>query len=117
LAKKTPTTTKAYGRDYYRLGGIGEPVITIELPKSLGLTVDGKSNVEIVEPCATVADALNALGKKAPGVLDRIVDERGNLREHVNVFTNGENIRFLQGSTTPTPEGSDILILTAISGG
>lgn len=92
-------------------------MITIELPKALGLTVDGNSIVKIDEPCPTVRDVLSALGKRAPNVLDRIVDERGNLREHVNVFTNGENIRFLQGSTTPTPDGSDILILAAISGG
>lgn len=92
-------------------------MITVELPKALGLTVDGKSMVRIHEPCSTVRDVLSALGKRAPNVLDRIVDERGNLREHVNVFTNGENIRFLQGSTTPTPDGTDILILAAISGG
>ena len=92
-------------------------MITIELPKALGLSVDGKSTVRIDVPCSTVRDVLTALGKRAPNVLDRIVDERGNLREHVNVFTNGENIRFLQGSTTPTPDGSDILILAAISGG
>ena len=92
-------------------------MITIELPKALGLAVDGKSTVDIDEPCPTVRDALSALGKRAPDVFDRIVDERGNLREHVNVFTNGENIRFLQGATTPTPDGTDILILAAISGG
>ena len=92
-------------------------MITVELPKALGLTVDGKSIVKIDERCSTVQDVLSALGKRAPNVLDRIVDERGNLREHVNVFTNGENIRFLQGSTTPTPDGTDILILAAISGG
>ena len=92
-------------------------MITVELPKALGLTVDGKSILQIDEPCPTVGDVLSALGRRAPNVLDRIVDERGNLREHVNVFTNGENIRFLQGSTTPTPDGTDVLILAAISGG
>ena len=92
-------------------------MITVELPKALGLTVDGKSIVTIDESCSTVSDVLSALGKRAPNVLDRIVDERGNVREHVNVFKNGENIRFLDGPTTPTPDGSDILILAAISGG
>jgi molybdopterin synthase sulfur carrier subunit len=92
-------------------------VITVELPKALGLTVDGKSTVEIDEPCTTVGGALTALGKESPGVLDRIVDEQGNVRAHVNVFRDGENIRFLDGLHTSTPDGSRILILTAISGG
>ena len=98
-------------------GGPELALITIELPKALGLTVDGESTVVIDEACGTVRDALAALGKRSPAVLDRVVDERGDIRPHVNVFTNGENIRFLQGSTTPTPDGTDILILAAISGG
>jgi len=92
-------------------------MITIELPKALGLTVDGRSTIEIDEPCANVGSALAALGKESPGVLDRIVDEQGNIRAHVNVFSDGENIRFLDGLRTSTPDGSRILILTAISGG
>jgi molybdopterin synthase sulfur carrier subunit len=92
-------------------------VITIELPKALGLNVGGKSEVVIDEPCATVGDALAALGRKAPGVLDRIVDEQGEVRMHINVFKDGESIRFLDGTRTSIQDGSSILILAAISGG
>lgn len=92
-------------------------MITIELPKALGLSVDGESEVVVDEPCATVGEALAALGRRSPGVLDRLVDERGDVRMHVNVFRNGESIRFLDGLRTSTPDGSTILILAAISGG
>lgn len=92
-------------------------MITIELPKALGLNVDGKSQVVIDEPCDTVGDALTALGRRAPGVLDRVVDEQGEVRMHVNVFKDGESIRFLDGLKTPAQDGSTILILAAISGG
>lgn len=92
-------------------------MITIELPKALGLSVDGKTEVVIDEPCATVGDALAALGRRAPGVLDRMVDERGEVRTHVNVFRNGESIRFLDGLRTSVPDESTILVLAAISGG
>ena len=92
-------------------------MITIELPKALGLSVDGKSTVVIDEACVTVGDALAALGKRSPGVLDRVVDERGDVRMHVNVFRNGESIRVLDGLSTPAPGGSTILILAAITGG
>jgi molybdopterin synthase sulfur carrier subunit len=50
-------------------------------------------------------------------VLDRVVDEQGEVRHHVNVFSNGESIRFLDGLRTAVRDGSTILILTAISGG
>ena len=92
-------------------------MITIELPKALGLSVDGKTEVAIDEPCATVGDALAALGRRSPGVLDRLIDERGDVRTHVNVFRDGESIRFLDGLNTTAPDGSTILILAAISGG
>ena len=92
-------------------------MITIELPKALGLNVDGKSEVVIDEPCATVGDALAALGRKAPGVLDRVVDEQGEIRMHINVFKDGESIRFLDGVRTPVQDRTSILILAAISGG
>lgn len=92
-------------------------MITIELPKALGLNVDVKSEVVINEPCATVGDALMALGRRSAGVLDRVVDEQGNVRMHVNVFSNGESIRFLDGLSTPVQDGGSILILAAISGG
>jgi molybdopterin converting factor small subunit len=92
-------------------------VITIELPKALGLSVDGKTEVAIDEPCATVGDALAALGRRSPGALDRVIDEQGEVRMHVNVFADGESIRFLDGLGTPVADGSAILILAAISGG
>lgn len=92
-------------------------MITIELPKALGLSVDGKAEVLIDEPCATVGDALAALGRRSPGVLDRVLDEQGDVRTHVNIFRNGESIRFLDGLSTPVADRSTILILAAISGG
>lgn len=92
-------------------------MIKIELPKALGLSVDGKTVVEIDEPCATVADALAALGRRSPGALDRLVDERGDVRQHVNVFRDGESIRFLDGLRTSLQDGGSLLIVAAISGG
>lgn len=92
-------------------------MITIELPSALGAFVDGRSAVVVDEPCATVRDALTALGKRAPGALDRVMDERGEVRQHVNVFVNDQNIRFADGLRTPVPERSTITVLAAISGG
>ena len=61
----------------------------------------------------TVRAAVDALG----GVRDRIVDEQGVLRRHVNVFVNGENVRSLQGLDTGVKDGDEVSIIPAVSGG
>jgi molybdopterin synthase sulfur carrier subunit len=95
-------------------GGI---LITVELPKALCSYADENSSLVLDEPCKTVADALGALGRKSPGALDRIMDEQGTVRRHVNIFVNGENIRFLEGLSTPAGDGDTIFVLAAVSGG
>ena len=92
-------------------------MITFELPRVLCSLTDDRTTVVVDETCATVGDALAALGKRSPGVIDRLMDESGNVRRHVNVFVNDESIRFLDGLSTPAPEGSTILVLAAVSGG
>jgi sulfur-carrier protein len=98
-------------------GHIGGSLITVELPKALCSYADDKSSLVLDEPCKTVGDALAALGRKSPGALDRIMDEQGTVRRHVNVFVNGENIRFLDGLTTAAGDGAAILVIAAVSGG
>ena len=62
---------------------------------------------------ATVLDALRALEREQPGVDGWILDERGLVRRHINVFVNGE-----PGSeATPIAAGDEIDVLPAISGG
>ena len=92
-------------------------MITVELPNVLCSYTDDNPSLVLEEPCKTVGDALAALGRRSPGALDRIMDERGELRRHVNLFVNGDNIRFLDGLTTPVPNGATIFVLAAVSGG
>ena len=92
-------------------------MITVELPNVLCSYTDQNPSLILNEPCETVGDALAALGRKSPGALDRIMDERGEVRRHVNPFVNGENVRFLDGLKTPVPNGATIFVLAAVSGG
>lgn len=92
-------------------------MITVELPKALCSYTDDNSSIVLDESCNTVGEALAALGRKSRGALDRIMDERGNLRPHVNLFVDGDNIRFLNGLNTPAGDGATILVLAAVSGG
>ena len=98
-------------------GDSGGSLITVELPNVLCSYTEQNPSLVLHEPCKTVGDALAALGRKSPGALDRIMDERGDVRRHVNLFVNGENVRFLDGLSTPVPNGATIFVLAAVSGG
>lgn len=91
--------------------------ITIALPSALQGYAGGSSEVTLDGRCATVGDALDALAGRHAGVVDRVRDERGLVRQHVNVFVDGDNIRFLDGLRTPLEPSSTIVIVPAVSGG
>ena len=92
-------------------------MITLELPRALGVTLEGGTALELDSSPATVRDALAELGRKSAAALDRLVNERGELREHVNIFIDAENVRFMQGLDTAIRDGSTVYVLAAISGG
>ena len=91
--------------------------ITVELPGALQPYAGGSPEVRLDARGGTVGDALGALAGRYPGVVDRVVDESGAVRRHVNVFVDGEDVRFLGGLATPVREGSTLVIFPAVSGG
>jgi molybdopterin synthase sulfur carrier subunit len=52
-----------------------------------------------------------------PGITARLRREDGTLRRSLNIYVNGENVRFLQGLDTPLKEGDEVSIVPAIAGG
>lgn len=92
-------------------------MITIELPRALGVELESGTAVRLEHKSATVREALAELGRISPAALDRVMNEKGELRQHVNVFVNDENIRFLDGLSSEIPDGSTVYVLAAISGG
>jgi sulfur-carrier protein len=62
---------------------------------------------------ATVAELLCAFEQAHPGVRGWILDERGRIRRHINVFVGGEQAR----EETPVGAGDRVEVLPAISGG
>ncbi len=65
----------------------------------------------------TVAEVIGQLDQKYPGLADYIVDERGNLRKHVNIFISQEMIHDRQTLSDPIKDGDDLYIFQALSGG
>ena len=73
---------------------------------------------EAVEAEGTTVAALVAdLDKRHPGIRDRICDESGAVRRFVNIFVNGEDIRFLQNLDTAVKAGDEVSVVPAIAGG
>jgi molybdopterin synthase sulfur carrier subunit len=77
----------------------------------------GQAQVELAGSPATLGDALEELGAMYPGVARRVLDEQGEVRPHINLFVGGDCVRFGEGLATPLPDGCEIAILPAVSGG
>ena len=76
------------------------------------------NNQEVVEiNAATVGTAILELQAQFPGIAERLVDDKGEVRRFVNVYVNEEDIRFLKNRETPLKDGDEISIIPAIAGG
>jgi sulfur-carrier protein len=92
-------------------------MITINIAGFLTDFTQGKSELRIDSSPSTVSEALEELWSLHVGLRDRVVNEQGQLRQHVNIFLNNENIRRNQTLATELPDGSEITILPSVSGG
>ena len=65
----------------------------------------------------TIGEAFVMLGRDYPAIRQRVLDDQNNIRRHVNVFVDGENVRFANGGATLVTNDSEVRIYPAISGG
>ena len=89
--------------------------IVVRIPTPLRKMTNGLAKVE-VEP-AILGDLVDKLNAEYPGFKDRLVDEEGELRYFVNIYLNGEDVRFMDGLKTATADGDEISIVPAVAGG
>ena len=78
---------------------------------------NGVSSIELKSSPETVQQALAELWGLHVGLRDRVVTEQGQLRQHVNIFLDGENVRRKELLETSVPENGEITILPSVSGG
>ena len=88
-------------------------MIVVRLPAALRPYAGGEAKVAVDGGPLKVSDLLSALDKLHPGVGRRVTDEQGRIRTHVHVYV-GEN-RATVADTVP--DGSEVSILAAASGG
>lgn len=89
--------------------------IQVTIPTPLRTLTQGKDTVEASG--ATIDALINDLEAHYPGIKNRLCDENGKLRRFVNIYVNGEDVRFLQEKETPLKETDEISIVPAIAGG
>jgi molybdopterin synthase sulfur carrier subunit len=89
--------------------------IQVRIPTPLRKFTGGAESVTAAG--ATVAAVVQDIEGRHPGLKERICDDAGKVRRFVNVYVNGEDIRFLSSLDTPVKEGDEISIVPAIAGG
>jgi molybdopterin synthase sulfur carrier subunit len=87
------------------------------IPGPLVELANNRREVRVNGRAQTVNDALSLLWRECPGVRDRVITELGEVRQHVNIFVDGENIRDCGGLAARARDGAEIVILPALSGG
>lgn len=89
-------------------------MVTVELPHYLA-EIAGKKSIDV--KAGTVAQAIRAIDRRHPGILDKICGESGEIRPHILIFVNDVEIGRLDGLKTALRGDETILILPAVSGG
>ncbi|HET6310957.1 MAG TPA: ubiquitin-like small modifier protein 1 [Candidatus Nitrosotalea sp.] len=85
------------------------------IPGPLRRLSDGQVTVDVEG--TDLATAIAALDTRYPGFRDRLLDEKGELRQFVNVYLNDEDVRLGAGLRATVQEKDEISIVPAVAGG
>ncbi len=89
--------------------------VRVRIPTPLRRLTRGERMVEATG--TDLAEAIDDLDRKFPGIRSKILDERGEVLRFVNIFVNERDIRFLSGLRTPLTEDAEVAIIPAMAGG
>ncbi|MSQ28605.1 MAG: MoaD/ThiS family protein [Dehalococcoidia bacterium] len=89
--------------------------IKVRVPTPLRGLASGQDVLTITGD--NLLQCIDSLEIQYPGFRDRLCDESGELRRFVNIYVNGEDVRFLDGITTPLKAGDEVSIVPAVAGG
>ncbi|MCH7837149.1 MAG: MoaD family protein [Chloroflexi bacterium] len=90
--------------------------ITVRIPTPLRKLTNELDTITADES-ETLAQLIDVIEGQYPGLKERICDETGELRRFVNVYVNGEDVRFLSGLQTSLEPGAEVSIVPAVAGG
>ncbi len=90
--------------------------VSVRIPAPLR-KLTGERDVVSADGGGNLQEIINGLDQEYPGLKERICDESGEIRRFVNVYVNGEDVRFLSGLETPIKAGDEVSIVPAVAGG
>lgn len=91
--------------------------VVFVIPGPLRQFAENRVEVRVQATAGSVSEALKLLWADCPAIRDRMITELGEVRPHINIFVDGESIRYSGGLNAPVRDGAEILILPALSGG
>jgi len=89
--------------------------VKVRIPTPLRQLTGGQRVVEVEG--RTLAEVIDALDRRFPGIKERLIDGDGRLHRFVNVFVNEQDARLLDGLGTVLPEVAEVSIIPAMAGG
>ena len=89
--------------------------VTVRVPTPLQRVAGGAKNVKAAGQ--SVSAVIEDLERQFPGFKGRLCEDDGSLRRFINIYVNGEDIRYSQGVDTNIKDGDELSIIPAVSGG
>lgn len=89
--------------------------ITVRIAGPLRQLTEGSVDIDV--EAEDVSRCLDQLGGRFPKLKERLWDENGQIHRYINVYVNGDDIRFLQQLSTPLGAGDEVSIIPAVAGG
>jgi molybdopterin converting factor small subunit len=91
--------------------------VQVILPGALADLAGGARRLDVEPDGETLAELLDTLAARHPLLDRRIRDETGALRRFVNVYVDGDDVRFDDGLGTAVRDGSVVQVLPSVAGG
>jgi molybdopterin converting factor small subunit len=90
-------------------------VSTVFIPSVLRANVGGVKSLEV--PGDSIRDVVGTLIERHPSLSAQILTDEGDLNRFVNVYVNGQDVRYLSGLDTPVAPADEVRLLPAMAGG
>jgi molybdopterin synthase sulfur carrier subunit len=89
--------------------------VEVRIPTVFRKFTQGDAMVKL-EP-GTVADLIDQLEKRYPGMKQQLLTDQGDLHRFVNIYVNDEDARYLEKLETKVAEGDKVALLPSVAGG
>ncbi|SNS36063.1 molybdopterin synthase subunit MoaD [Geodermatophilus pulveris] len=91
--------------------------VEVVLPGVLADLAGGSRHLQVEAGGGTLGELLDAVAAAHPALGRRIRDEAGALRRFVNVYVDGDDVRFGGGTAARVPDGAVVQVLPSVAGG